>query len=132
MLVIVFLHIFSLYSGVVLHKVTFLSRLFDVLNSKSFGKGYKAPLNMSNKRVWQSSFDESSELLKNLKFVNKRSGKTVSLLHSQKGTCAKGLLITISSVDGMFQEYIEKQKLLTYAFELLCTAICELFLEVTE
>jgi len=76
------------------------------LNSRSSGKGVKAPLKQSNFEIWQSLFKESKHYLMNLFYDEKNDGNRVRLMTSRKGTAFKGLFITITSFELMMSDII--------------------------
>lgn len=89
--------------------VKLCDRLFDALNSKPRGQGYKAPLSEGNRRFWSALFKEAKNYLMQLeckvKIKRRVNGKDVVtekwilLKDSRRNTCVKGLFTCISSIE---------------------------------
>lgn len=90
-------------------------RIFDILNSRNpFGKGYKAPLKMSNQHLWQPFLADMKNYISNLK---DSSGRYV--LQSRRKTGFLGFLICIASTESLFESLVSSQLvkyLLMYKF----------------
>lgn len=83
-------------------------RLFDAMNSRPLGQGYKSPLRPSNKNIWSLLFDQATKLLMELHCEDKQ-GEFVPLYMTKKGTCIKGLVIAISSLRMMMEEVVDDE-----------------------
>ncbi|ODM86760.1 DNA transposase THAP9 [Orchesella cincta] len=59
-----------------------IDRLFDILNSKSSGKGWKAPLRARNTESWSSFFTKCRQYFSTLKVL--RKGRMVPILKTAK------------------------------------------------
>lgn len=67
-------------------------RLFDIMNSRSvYGKGFKSPMSLANKKVWEEVFDNSAKYILGLKCEG------MSILSHSRKTFALGFLINIYS-----------------------------------
>ncbi len=92
-----------------------VDRLFDLLNSRNpVARGYKSPLKLANVSVWRSFLDDAKGYLLSLTDVN-----NVPLYKTKRKTPIIGLLCTIESVIGIFNDYCGKDNsplkyLLTY------------------
>lgn len=111
--------------------VTFLriiDRLFDLLNSRNpFGKGFKAPLRVSNFSYWRPFLDEAKSYLMGL-----TDDSGTPMYKTKRKTPFLGLLCTIESVIAVFSEFVSAENaplkyLLTYK---LSQDHLELFLEL--
>jgi len=80
-------------------------RLFDALNSKSQGHGYKAPISSRNVDMYKNLLMESIEYLKTLKVQTSKDGMK-PLLETSARTAIKGLIITISSILSICDEIL--------------------------
>lgn len=90
--------------------IRLIDRLFDLLNSRNpLGKTYKAPIKRENKDFWNDFFENGLEYLKGLKHSDERP-----LYDSKNKVPILGFSITIKSIIGMYEEYIEKTGMLTY------------------
>lgn len=87
-----------------------VDRIFDLLNSRNpLGKFYKVPIKKDNKDFWNPLFKDGLEYLKTLKHSN---GEPLHI--SKNKTAILGFSITIKSIIGMYEDYIEKQNMLKY------------------
>lgn len=67
-------------------------RLFDIMNARNkFGKGYKAPMSLKNRVVWESFFEEAGEYIRSLKCDG------VDILNHRRKTFAFGFLVNLVS-----------------------------------
>lgn len=76
--------------------------IFDLLNTKPFGKGKHAALSKHNKEVWSSVIKSANEYLLSLKIYNKT--QLVPLYQTKYGTCVKGLLTSLASVKNIMDD----------------------------
>ena len=88
-----------------------MTRLFDCLNSRAFGKGGKSPLRPQNKFYWKPIFDYANYYIRNLRRLD-----GVRLLDTDCKTAFKGLLITIESLEAIMVEIENGTLELEYVF----------------
>lgn len=92
------------------HFIEIMDKLFDLMNSRNpFGKGFKAPLRQVNKQTWLSFLNQAEDYIINLQTV-----EGVPLYASKRKTSILGYLVMIKNVKSIFEEYIEKEKVLKY------------------
>ena len=97
--------------------IRIFDRLFDTLNSRNpWGKGYKAPLRVSNKHYWNTFLDDAYSYIYNLKNSN-----NVNMCETKRKTGFIGFLVAIKSFKGIFHDLVEVEDaplkyLLTYKF----------------
>lgn len=90
-----------------------IDTLFDILNSRlPWAKGLKGPLNIGNERKWRSVLTNTVKYITNLKTSDSKL-----LWQTQRKTAFLGFAISISSIQGIFDDFIKTDKLkyfLTY------------------
>lgn len=70
--------------------IRIFDRLFDIMNAKnSFGKGFKSPIKLSNRFVWEEIFESSKSYILQLKCEEK------DILQHRRKTFKLGFLINI-------------------------------------
>lgn len=84
-------------------------RLFDSLNSRPRGTGFKAPLRMNFKRFWGPLFTKSKQYLLSLKRKLKSDKVERQLLETKRGTCVRGLIICITSIEMIMKEIVAEE-----------------------
>jgi hypothetical protein len=92
--------------------IKLMDRLFDAMNSRPTGHGYKAPLRESNKIFWKSLFEKATDALLSLKVKvpqKNKPPKVVPLYSSKRGTCVKGLIACMRSLSLMMEEVVNKK-----------------------
>jgi hypothetical protein len=86
--------------------IRIVDRLFDTLNSKNpFAREFKSVLRMRNEKFWRPFLLEASEYLRSLHLNG------VPLHQTVRKTAVLGFLTTISSVIGLFDEFVPCGKL---------------------
>jgi hypothetical protein len=94
-----------------------INNCFDLLNSRNpFGKGCHTPLRPNNENYWRPILLHSIAYLKGL-----RNKQSVPLYQTQYKTPIKGLIITIESLLGIYDKFVNTENaslkyLLTYKF----------------
>lgn len=79
--------------------IRIIDRWFDILNSRNpFGRGYKAPLKMSNKHKWQTTLEKTLGYIKQLSWAG---GRGLMIDHPKK-TGFLGVIISSISIDEVF------------------------------
>lgn len=97
--------------------IRIFDKAFDLCNSRNpWARGSKAPLREKNAEYWMFILNEAMEYTKTLKT---EQGKYLYLTNNK--TPFKGFCITITSLMGLFQDYVKEknsplQFLLTYKF----------------
>lgn len=78
--------------------------IFDTLNTRPYGKGSKTPLSKQNKDCWKSIIASSIDYLVALKL---HDGSNFTPLYATKfGTCIKGLVAALTSVQNIMDEIL--------------------------
>lgn len=91
-----------------------MDKVFDLTNSRTGSAGYKAPLTKKNERLWSPIFDDCIKMLKSISHYDPKKDENVLLIESQKGTFARGLIVTLTSIKGLMKYYVEEKQLLQY------------------
>ena len=97
-----------------------IDRLFDILNSRNpVGKGYKQPLRLQSKAIWESMLKSTAKYLLTLKTDTDSTGQLLST-HRRK-TFVTGFVATIKSTIEMVNEMFSSTEspfkyLLTYKY----------------
>ena len=92
-------------SGATVNFIRIVNNLFDVLNSRNpFGKGYKAPLSVSNKSEWEPLLEKAFKYLSSITTL-----EGISIYQTKKKTGFIGLLIDIASTRKLFHDLVETE-----------------------
>ncbi len=76
--------------------------IFDLLNTKPFGKGKQTALSKHNKKSWTSVIHSTSEYLMKLKVYE--GNQFIPLFQTKYGTCIKGLFTCLASVKSILKD----------------------------
>lgn len=76
--------------------------VFDILNTKPFGKGKQTALSKHNRDHWTSVIHSASDYLMKLKVYE--ASRFVPLYDTKYGTCIKGLITCLASVNCIMNE----------------------------
>lgn len=100
-------------AGPTIKFIRLMNKVFDLLNSRNpMTVQMKMPIREKNEDLWMPVFEEALTYLRNVKTVcNKK------LVTTKKKTPFQGFIITITSVIGIYNDYVKLQKikyLLTY------------------
>ncbi|ODM96008.1 DNA transposase THAP9, partial [Orchesella cincta] len=82
-------------------------RLFDSLNSKTTGSGYKSPIHGGNLNTYKNFFTQAKQYFSSLKVYI--DGKPKLLLHTGRKTALVGLITTITSIENIMEEIISNE-----------------------
>ena len=93
------------YAGATVHFIRCVDKLFDLCNSRNmYAKGFKTPLKHQNEIFWKPILENFIKYLKELKDKH-----GTSLFKTKYKTPIKGFIITISSLLGIYNEYIKPE-----------------------
>ncbi|ODM87107.1 DNA transposase THAP9, partial [Orchesella cincta] len=88
-------------------------RVFDFLNSKTTGKGFKSPISQRNSHIWRPFIERSKEYILGLKMHNEK-GVLISAFDHKLGTFARGIYAAICSLEAIVEEYCTTDGALRY------------------
>lgn len=64
---------------------------------------------MPNQDLWKALFQECQNYMLNLKYKKKQQDNPKPLLETERGTCIKGLLTSMASLELMMNEIINEE-----------------------
>lgn len=92
------------YSEATTEFIRIFDRLFDMMNSRNiYAKGFKSPLSLKNKEVWENIFKKSEMYIKQLKIGYK------NILQHVRKTFALGFLVNISSYQQLANDLLKME-----------------------
>lgn len=96
--------------------VRIFDKLFDVMNTARIKPGsiFKSALNPTNKHEIFEFLNEAKEYILSLKIMSKSSNKLIPIVKSRLKTGFRGYIINIISVINLYNELVEKQKLMPF------------------
>ncbi len=76
--------------------------VFDLLNTKPYGKGKQEPLSLYNKDNWSTIVNSAKQYFMKLQIFH--ASQLVPLYQTKFGTCVNGLISSLTSVQNIMNE----------------------------